>query len=483
MSIKNGCNKRKFMWWIVGIVIIVGGLVWLVRRLLLPSSNDYQDLSWTASFDQLHAELSQKYPFTEWKGLDWDALYAETAPRIAEAEANDDQKAFYLALRQYAGMIPDGHVEVGGDDFGLREEAIGGGYGLGIIGLDDGRVIAHLLLDNGPAAKAGMAWGVEILTWNGLPITEAVAQTPIIWADVNPATAEGRKLEQYRYLVRNPMGTEVTLTFQNPGSDVVQTATLTAEADELETIKRTLPPEKELAMLFKSPVQWQVLPNGYGYLAINGFMPTLAAINLGKEMETAVSDLITQDVPGIIIDVRSNSGGIDTLVPKLASYFVTEPAFYEQIARYDETSEEFVVNPEETLLIEPSQLHYDGPVVVLVNKQTASTAEGVPLVLQRLGRGQVVGLYGTNGSFAMGTPGQDLYQLPEGIAFNFLAGRSLDAEGQIQVDTNADGVGGVEPDVRVPLTEETIHAMFVEGRDVVLETAVSTLDNMQALSQ
>jgi carboxyl-terminal processing protease len=78
----------------------------------------------------------------------------------------------------------------------------------------------------------------------------------------------------------------------------------------------------------------------------------------------------------------------------------------------------------------------------------------------------------------MGTPGQNLYQLPEGLAFNFLAGRALDANQVIQVDANADGVGGVVPDVRVPMTDETAYAMFVEGRDVVLETAVSTLNEI-----
>ena len=78
----------------------------------------------------------------------------------------------------------------------------------------------------------------------------------------------------------------------------------------------------------------------------------------------------------------------------------------------------------------------------------------------------------------MGTPGQDLYRLPEGVAFNFLAGRALDANERILVDGDAHGMGGVVPDVRVPLTEETVYAMFVEGRDVVLETAVSTLNEM-----
>ncbi len=35
------------------------------------------------------------------------------------------------------------------------------------------------------------------------------------------------------------------------------------------------------------------------------------------------------------------------------------------------------------------------------------------------------------------------------------------------------------PDVRVPLTEETVYAMLVEKRDVVLEAAIAALDKME----
>ena len=41
----------------------------------------------------------------------------------------------------------------------------------------------------------------------------------------------------------------------------------------------------------------------------------------------------------------------------------------------------------------------------------------------------------------------------------------------IQVDSDHTLQGGVQPDVRVPLTEESARAMYIEGRDVVLEFA------------
>ena len=40
------------------------------------------------SVDALWEQASREYPFTDMKGVDWQALYDEFAPRIAEAEAN-----------------------------------------------------------------------------------------------------------------------------------------------------------------------------------------------------------------------------------------------------------------------------------------------------------------------------------------------------------------------------------------------------------
>ncbi|MBN1873259.1 MAG: hypothetical protein JXA33_03445 [Anaerolineae bacterium] len=71
----------------------------------------------------------------------------------------------------------------------------------------------------------------------------------------------------------------------------------------------------------------------------------------------------------------------------------------------------------------------------------------------------------------------DLYRLPEGLSFNFYAGASPDINERIQMDANADGAGGVIPDIRVPLTEETVYAMYVEGKNVVLDMVVATFKN------
>jgi carboxyl-terminal processing protease len=124
--------------------------------------------------------------------------------------------------------------------------------------------------------------------------------------------------------------------------------------------------------------------------------------------------------------------------------------------------------------IEPKEPHYAGPVAVLIDQYTKSTGEGFPLVIQRLPQGFVVGAYGTHGSFGMCCAG---FELPGGYELQYALGQALDAEGRVQLDGDHRLQGGVVPDVRVPLTRETVRAMFMENEDVVLQYAIDALQS------
>jgi len=100
----------------------------------LRYEGDYQDLSWTESFDALHAKLSREYPFTEWKGVAWEELYDRFSLRVADAQARDDARAFYLALREYVHSIPDSYVDISMEE-AYRQEAVGGGFGFSVAPL------------------------------------------------------------------------------------------------------------------------------------------------------------------------------------------------------------------------------------------------------------------------------------------------------------------------------------------------------------
>lgn len=472
-------HEQKRSWARLSLAIV--GRVFALLLLVLPflpssllsSSQDVRDLGWSEGFDIMHAQLSQQYAFGQWKAIEWDALYAQFAPRIAAAEANNDVKAYYLALREYAFSIPDGHIELGADGAAsafvkqLKAEAVGGGYGLALLELDDGRVIAHILLSDGPAAQAGIEWGAEMVAWNGQPIQEALDQVSILWAELPHATLEGQQLEKLRFLVRAPVGNEAEITYQNPSATSPTTVRLSAVDDKLETLQRTQILNEKFNR-FEPPVQAEILPSGIGYIKITVISAVPGGATPVEDIKEAIEMFIEEEVPGIIIDVRGNIGGADSMVPNMVDFFFENQDFYEQAAYYNINTKNFEVAPSSTLLIEPDTPHYDGPVVVLIDKGTLSSGEGIPLTIQRLPQGTIIGTHGTYGSFGL-TGGR--INLPAGYALNFPTGQSLDAKQTIQLDSNHTLQGGVQPDVRVPLTQESARAMYIEGRDMVLEFA------------
>ena len=66
--------------------------------------------------------------------------------------------------------------------------------------------------------------------------------------------------------------------------------------------------------------------------------------------------------------------------------------------------------------------------------------------------------------------------MPSGLTVEYPGGQSLDENGLVQLDSDWRLEGGVTPDIRVPVTTDTVRAQFKDGHDVVLETAVRILN-------
>jgi carboxyl-terminal processing protease len=468
---------------ILGLALLLFGIWSAPVVAVMAGLEDLSEEQWMTAFDLMHDELVRRYAYTEWKQVDWDALYAEFAPRIAAAEETDDVKAYHLALREYAFSIPDGHVILSGDDAENWQEFIGGGYGLAVIELDDDTAIVHVLQEGGPAQSAGMTWGAEILEWEGVPIGEAIGAVSPIWTMLPPATQEGRRFRQQALLTRAPVGTQITVMFRNPGQDEPRTVKLTAVDDGLEPLYRSLGEKgsagvrfsmgEEMDMrAFTRPPEYEILAQGYGYIKVYHESPEEGDPDFVEIVEQAVLEFTAQSVPGIIIDVRGNGGGQDWLVPQMMGYFVTEPDFYEYIYLDNWQTGLSFFDFAVPLKTKPREPHYAGPIAVLIDQYTLSTGEGFPMVIQRLPQGHVVGVYGTYGSFGMCCAG---VKLPGDCQLAYPMGQSLDSERRVQLDGDHTLQGGVAPDIRVPLTRETVYAMYVEGKDVVLEYAIDAL--------
>lgn len=85
--------------------------------------------------------------------------------------------------------------------------------------------------------------------------------------------------------------------------------------------------------------------------------------------------------------------------------------------------------------------------------------------------------YGSHGSFGI----EDQFALfsdIDSVSIMYAKGRSLDSNKVIQVDSDSSWTGGVTPDIRPPLNDQTIDQMYLQGVDVELEYAIQQLDQM-----
>ncbi|MEZ4617770.1 MAG: PDZ domain-containing protein [Caldilineaceae bacterium] len=186
--------------------------------------SDFSQMSYSEAFDAMIEKMRKEYAFTDYKGIDWDAKVEEFRPRFVEAEENNDFNAYRTALRDFAWSIPDGHIR----GPGLNQEfqtATGGGLGIAIRELDDGRTIVNFVLEDSPAAEAGIELGTEIVAINGQPIADAISDT-LAWS--GPFSTEHyKRLQQMRYVTRFLVGEETEVTFINSNGEE-ETVTMTA---------------------------------------------------------------------------------------------------------------------------------------------------------------------------------------------------------------------------------------------------------------
>ncbi|MEO1286512.1 MAG: S41 family peptidase [Chloroflexota bacterium] len=427
--------------------------------------DDFSELSYTEAWDAMIEKMKDEYAFTEFAGFDWDEISAEFRPRIEEAEANEDPEAYYYAMWDFTVAIGDRHHNSNAVNFLIADfqEITGGGLGIAIRELTDGRVIVNFLLEDGPADEAGVELGAEIVAIDGVPIMEAVANTRA-WSE--PFNTEHvRTLQRLRYVVRFPLGTEVELTFVNPDGDE-QTETMEVinerESFNFSSFNRDL-------STTRLPVMWEII-NGTMVVEISGFAddPRLT-IELWERM---MVDALQQQVAGVVIDMRNNSGGFLGLAYNMAAYFFDEEFELGNTSRYNENIDGFYTDDRftSTFRLPEESLRFGGPVAVLIGPNCFSACEFFSYAMTVDNRADIVGQYPTIG----GGGSTEVFLMPDGLSMQTTIGRAVDADGEIHIQNQ-----GVAPTVLVPVDEDTLGLTDVTyiNNDPILDTAIQTILN------
>ena len=91
-----------------------------------------------------------------------------------------------------------------------------GGLGFAMRETDDGKIIANFILTGGPAEKAGMKWGAEIISLDG-QAHRGCGELPRCRGHRRSATRSIKRLQQLRYALRFKLDKgKVEVKFQEP---------------------------------------------------------------------------------------------------------------------------------------------------------------------------------------------------------------------------------------------------------------------------
>jgi carboxyl-terminal processing protease len=288
--------------------------------------------------------------------------------------------------------------------------------GIGVTVRPDpaGPLVVESVIQGTPAAQAGLRRGDRIVAVNGRSLA-------------------GRPSSASIALIKGEPGTKVALTIARDNRRSTQ---------RIERARVTQP------VVAGHMVRWR--GRRYGVVVFTSFTEGSAA-----QLQAAVERLLRRGADGILLDMRGNGGGLLNEAVGVASIFIPDGTIVSTDGRS---------RARHVYTATGGAIRGSVPVVVLVDRGTASSAEIVTGALQDRHRAEVVGTntYG-KGVF------QEIREMPNGGALDLTVGQYFLPSGR-----NIGGRGvaegrGIAPDVRASDDPDTTH------RDEALDAALAQL--------
>ncbi len=292
----------------------------------------------------------------------------------------------------------------------LMEQTEGSFAGIGVVmGMDNEQKI-HIvsIMENSPGQKAGLQEGDEILAVDGVPVTQMA-------------------FDEVAAHVRGQAGTDVVLTIMRDNAN--QDITITRDNIKLKTVGH------------------KMLDNNIGYIQIVSFSEDTA-----NEFNEAYNDLKNQGMKALVLDLRNNPGGLLTTCVEIAKKLVPKGEIVSIVDKQGnkETYSSSLEAPEY-------------PLVVLINKNSASASEILSGAIQDTKAGTIIG----NTSYGKGSV-QTILPMFEDDAVKLTIAKYYTPSGR-----SIDGTG-ITPDIEINLDE---NATLDTQLDKALEVLKAQLNN------
>ena len=274
---------------------------------------------------------------------------------------------------------------------------------------------------------------------------------------IDSVKTKGMSLKDASNLIKGELGSVVELTIYRP-------ATRHKIAFELTRAN----------IIIKHVPYWGVDKNGIGYIRITKFSK-----NTAKDFSTGLQELIDNDLKGLVVDLRGNSGGLLSnsinILDKLTDRGVNLLNTRGRLTKSNKS-----MNSRRAPML-PVEI----PVAVLINRSSASASEIVAGVIQDLDRGIIVG----EKSFGKGLV-QSMYNLNDTTTLKITtakyytpSGRLIQKEDYLNNGFLTDGLdkkdstfttrggrivkggGGITPDVEIKKTSlpPYVQGLWKEG--------------------
>ena len=323
----------------------------------------------------------------------------------------------YVAIETMVASLNDPYTKfLDPKEFSEETNSIKGSLkGIGIqIGVQEGKLTVIAPIEDTPAEKAGLLAGDEILSIDG-------------------KSTKGITVDKAAEQIRGEEGTSVTLVVKRKDQEP-KSYTITRAEIEIKSISQKVPENV-------------TMPKDIVYIRLSSFISR----NASKEF----SDILAKnpDMKAVIVDLRSNPGGLLSNAIYISDMFLNGGAIVSTVDRdgYKETQKA------------ARGVLTTKPVVVLIDKGSASASEIFSGAIKDNKRGVIVGTQ----SFGKGLV-QEINKLPNNAGINITIQKYLTPNG---TDIHKKGI---TPDVVVEITEDDIK----NKNDVQLKKAIEVAQQL-----